>query len=55
MQDAAHIRPGMYPAMKSAPTEVEETIEYTIIVFEGGMSMPAGAEAMLAALAQPMS
>jgi hypothetical protein len=30
--------------MNSVATEVEETSEYTIRVFEGGIIMPAGAE-----------
>ena len=37
--------------MNRAATDVELTREYTMKVFDGGMSMPAGAEATLTAAA----
>ena len=41
--------------MNSAAIEVEDTSEYTISVFDGGRSMPAGAEAALTAAENPRS
>src|SRR5690625_1415430 len=48
-QASTQTRPGPYPAMNSVATEVEDTSEYTISVFDGGIIIPAGAEAAVTA------
>ena len=52
IQASTQTRPGPTPAMNSAAIEVELTSEYTMNVFDGGMSMPDGAEATFTAAAK---
>ena len=45
-----HKRPGRYPAMNSAEIDtLPATVEYTIRVLLGGISIPVGADAILTA------
>src|SRR5699024_8461963 len=48
-QASTHTRPGPYPARNKVATDGEDTSEYTISVFDGGIIIPAGAGAAVPA------